>query len=126
MLTSQQTTEDRHLQPSNSEDKALNKEESDTASTHKPYDFYLKRILKENHGLPVVHCSFFPSIAMTLNPTPNASTTTEENYSMDNLLLTQSPNQINVYDNQHLGTHLDLVSQFEIPNSSNDVHSPFF
>ena len=71
----------------------------------------LKRILKENHGLPILNCSF-------VSHGSDGST----DFALDNLLLTQSPCQINIYDNQHLGTHLDIISQFVLPDPSKDVN----
>jgi hypothetical protein len=50
--------------------------------------FHLKRIVKENHASPIISCHL-----------------------QENLLITQSRQQINVYDNNHF-SHTDLVSKY--------------
>jgi hypothetical protein len=63
--------------------------------------FRLRRIIRENHGTSISDISF------------NFSRQTREAM---NLLATASKGQVNIYDNQHIGKHLDIVSHLSLPN----------
>ncbi|KAJ3272146.1 hypothetical protein HDV01_005911 [Terramyces sp. JEL0728] len=59
----------------------------------------LSRLIKENHGECLVECCFFKSeIKDIYNPT--------------NLMAVIGGKQANIYDNEHCGTHLDIMSQY--------------
>jgi WD40 repeat protein len=62
---------------------------------------HLSRLIKENHGETIRACKFY------------TSSTADPNEPF-NLIATIGSNQANIYDNQHLGNHLDIVSQFNI------------
>ncbi|KAJ3311786.1 hypothetical protein HDV04_003798 [Boothiomyces sp. JEL0838] len=62
-------------------------------------NLHLSRLIKENHGECLIECCFFKSeIKDIYNPT--------------NLLAVIGGKQANIYDNEHCGTHLDIMSQF--------------
>jgi hypothetical protein len=73
-----------------------------THLSHYVTNFFLKRIVKENHGLPIHQLVLGPE---TLDPSTN----------MSNILATISPQQVNFYDNEHCGNHLDSMSHFLSP-----------
>ncbi|XP_004364265.1 hypothetical protein CAOG_03426 [Capsaspora owczarzaki ATCC 30864] len=57
--------------------------------------FRLQRIIKESHGRPLSGMVFNRMDAY-----------------VPNLIVTSGGHQVNVYDNEHTGTHLDVVSQY--------------
>ncbi|KAJ3322216.1 hypothetical protein HDV06_003276 [Boothiomyces sp. JEL0866] len=62
-------------------------------------NLHLSRLIKENHGECLVECCFFKAeIKDVFNPT--------------NLLAVIGGKQANIYDNEHCGTHLDIMSQY--------------
>jgi WD40 repeat protein len=69
-------------------------------TTHHFTNLHLTRLIKENHGDGIRQLKFFKSDSFD-KPT--------------NLVATCGSTQANVYDNEHLGGHLDLVSQFNLP-----------
>lgn len=66
----------------------------------------LRRIVKENHGTAIVQACFPP-----LPTSPNTM------IDMTNILATVSASQVNLYDNEHCGDHLDILSTFECSSS---------
>ncbi|KNC50097.1 uncharacterized protein AMSG_11915 [Thecamonas trahens ATCC 50062] len=67
-------------------------------------DFILRKIVKENHGSEVVGLEFNRVQA-------DAS----------NMVATVGANQLNVYDNEHIGDHLDIVSQYMAPDTEDSI-----
>ena len=57
----------------------------------------LKRIVRENHGTPIYQAQLFT-----------------------NVLATVSPQQVNIYDNEHCGNHLDIMCTF-VPQDVNTL-----
>ncbi len=66
----------------------------------------LRRIVKENHGTPIVQACFPP---LPISP--------DTMIDMTNILATISGSQVNLYDNEHCGDHLDILSTFECPTA---------
>ncbi|KAI9227243.1 MAG: WD40-repeat-containing domain protein [Piptocephalis tieghemiana] len=69
--------------------------------------FHLRRIIRENHGKPIVAIAAHP-------PSPRMSPPNREN-----IIATLGGSQCNIYDTAHCGPHTDLISQYVAPN---DVH----
>ena len=61
-------------------------------------EYILRKIIKENHGGEIVGIAF--------------NTTQADAH---NMVATVGANQLNVYDNEHVGDHLDIVSQYISP-----------
>lgn len=73
-------------------------------------NLHLSRLIKENHGECLIECCFFKSeIKDIYNPT--------------NLLAVIGGKQANIYDNEHCGTHLDIMSQFNCDQNLVIVYS---
>ncbi|KAJ3299411.1 hypothetical protein HK104_009013 [Borealophlyctis nickersoniae] len=64
----------------------------------------LRRIVRENHGADINQCAFFVRPA----------TDHEEEIDASNILATVGGAQANIYDNEHCGDHLDIMSHFVV------------
>ncbi|KAI8803999.1 hypothetical protein BJ742DRAFT_826793 [Cladochytrium replicatum] len=88
------------------------------SSVQKIQNMFLRRIVKENHGTTILQCAFYSRQLGDFKGTDGMGCNSS------NLVATVCASQLNIYDNQHCGDHLDLISQFttsdircsEIPN----------
>ena len=73
-------------------------EHSQSALFFKKMEF--SRLIRENHQHTIIHCQFyqFPEVPGATAPT--------------NLIATVGGNQVNIYDNEHCGDFLDILSNF--------------
>ncbi|KAI8908155.1 WD40-repeat-containing domain protein [Powellomyces hirtus] len=67
--------------------------------------FRLRRIVRENHGGSINSCSFF-----NVRKDRNAG-------DASNIMATVGAAQVNFYDNEHCGDHLDIMSHFVVGGS---------
>ncbi|KAI8335574.1 WD40-repeat-containing domain protein [Chlamydoabsidia padenii] len=74
----------------------------------------LKRILKENHGQDINQLSFF------FNNKEVDLIKHRSQYDASNMLGTVGGAQVSIYDNEHMGDNLDLVSNFNLAKTSVD------
>ncbi|KAJ3082534.1 hypothetical protein HK102_001613 [Quaeritorhiza haematococci] len=91
--------------------------------------FRLKRILKENHGRDISQCGFaLSNVGVPKEEQRASSFDGADDCEVDtsNVLATVGGNQANIYDNQHCGDHLDIMSHFvlEEPDTSGQSESP--
>ncbi|KAJ3010871.1 hypothetical protein HKX48_007154 [Thoreauomyces humboldtii] len=85
----------------------------------------LRRIVRENHGSTINHCCFVPPPPPPPRRHPSSSSSPSSFSSNDrhrpvNVLATVASNQVNFYDNQHCGDHLDIMSHF-VTDTSDEV-----
>ncbi|KAI9208775.1 uncharacterized protein BJ171DRAFT_213253 [Polychytrium aggregatum] len=83
-------------------------------------NFHLRRIVKENHGQPIYRCCYnkYPSMMSGIAFLEEIDTS--------NIYATLSEQQVNFYDNEHCGDHLDIISQFTVkPKPGRSPKSPF-
>ncbi|KAI9267389.1 WD40-repeat-containing domain protein [Sporodiniella umbellata] len=82
----------------------------------------LRRIVKENHGRDINQISFFfnnknfsAPIGLDLNKTFDKRGAVQRNSTdTSNILATVGGCELSVYDNEHCGDHLDIMSNFDI------------
>jgi hypothetical protein len=72
----------------------MSESDSDYSQETFPERFQLKRLIKENHSQQIIDIKIYK-----------------------NLVATVSPTQLNLYDNSHLGTNLDIMSQYNSQNT---------
>ncbi|KXN70810.1 WD40 repeat-like protein [Conidiobolus coronatus NRRL 28638] len=73
-------------------------------------NFYLKRIIKENHNNFIQQIQLCPGSGYD-----------ESSYSCGNLLASIGANQLNIYDNEHIGNHLDLMSHMVLDEEDEET-----
>ncbi|KAG0163007.1 hypothetical protein DFQ30_000888 [Apophysomyces sp. BC1015] len=82
----------------------------------------LRRIVKENHACDISQLSFFfnsknfsAPVGIDLNKTfDKRGAVQRDQTDTSNVLATAGGCQINVYDNEHCGDHLDIMSNFDL------------
>ncbi|KAJ9067680.1 hypothetical protein DSO57_1037431 [Entomophthora muscae] len=78
-------------------------------------NFRLMRAIKENHGLPInqVIMGFNSKQLSSVEKMKEGSYASEVDMKdLSNLVMSVSGSQINIYDNEHYGDHLDLMCHF--------------
>ncbi|KAG2189043.1 hypothetical protein INT44_004185 [Umbelopsis vinacea] len=92
----------------------------------------LRRIVKENHGSDINQLSFFfnnknfsAPYGIELSKTFDKRGSVQRDQSdTSNILVTVGGPQINVYDNEHCGDHLDIMSHFNLAVESEEGSPP--
>ncbi|KAJ3155976.1 hypothetical protein HDU89_005539 [Geranomyces variabilis] len=69
------------------------------------HSFRLRRIVRENHGAAIHACAFFPRREKDVPRREDDG---------GNILATAGGLQVNFYDNEHCGDHLDIMSHFVV------------
>ncbi|RKP24097.1 hypothetical protein SYNPS1DRAFT_23808, partial [Syncephalis pseudoplumigaleata] len=67
-------------------------------------NFYLRRLVRENHGRAITQLAVHPRYG--------------------NLVATVGASQASVYDNEHCGNHLDIVTNYEAPVDGSTGEAP--
>ncbi|CAG8740928.1 14531_t:CDS:2, partial [Acaulospora morrowiae] len=89
-------------------------------------NFRLRRIVKENHGHDINHLAFFFNLSNYEAP---VGTLYKKNFNKlghversvrdtSNILASVGDIQANIYDNEHCGDHLDIMSNFAVDEKS--------
>ncbi|KAI9494347.1 WD40-repeat-containing domain protein [Zychaea mexicana] len=92
----------------------------------------LRRIIKENHGTDVNQLAFFfnnknfsAPVGIDVTKTfDKRGSVQREQTDTSNVLATIGGCQLNVYDNEHCGDHLDIMSNFDLSVLQNKEEDP--
>ncbi|KAI8099532.1 WD40-repeat-containing domain protein [Halteromyces radiatus] len=92
----------------------------------------LKRIVKENHGQDINQMAFFFNnknfagpVGLDVNKTfDKRGAVQREQHDTSNVVGTVGGAQMNVYDNEHCGDHLDIMSNFNLASTLNADEEP--
>ncbi|KAI9014349.1 WD40-repeat-containing domain protein [Phycomyces nitens] len=90
----------------------------------------LRRIVKENHGSDINQISFFFNsknfsgpVGIDHNKTfDKRGAVQRDQTDTSNILATVGGCQLNVYDNEHCGDHLDIMSNFDLSTENPDLY----
>ncbi|SAM01430.1 hypothetical protein [Absidia glauca] len=91
-------------------------------------NFRLKRILRENHGCDINQLSlFFKNDNLDRPQQPdlkNKHGAIREQNDTSNILASVGGAQISIYDNEHIGDNLDIISNFNLASTLTDDQDP--
>ncbi|KAI8974638.1 WD40-repeat-containing domain protein [Pilobolus umbonatus] len=93
----------------------------------------LRRIVKENHGSDINQLSFFFNnknftgpVGIDLNKTfDKRGAVQRESTDTSNVLATVGGCELSVYDNEHCGDHLDIMSNFDLTTTEDSSDNQF-
>ncbi|KAI8068017.1 WD40-repeat-containing domain protein [Gongronella butleri] len=85
----------------------------------------LRRIIKENHGQDITQLAFFfnnknflAPVGLDMQKTFDKHGSVQRDYTdTSNVLATVGGPQVNIYDNEHCGDHLDIMSNFNLASA---------
>ncbi|KAI8589709.1 WD40-repeat-containing domain protein [Geranomyces variabilis] len=83
----------------------LNENSNEVSKDDFFHSFRLRRIVRENHGGAIHACAFFPRREKDVPRREDDG---------GNILATAGGLQVNFYDNEHCGDHLDIMSHFVV------------